>query len=394
MADDHRAAAYGHRFAEHSRGAHRARWLATVDEAYALLQRLVDAATRSVCIEMYLLREEGPAAALGASLRAALERGVEVRVMLDAFGSEGAYLPFLAPLREAGARVTVFNPYRLLRRSLRNHRKLVVVDGEHALVGGFNIGPEYAGDGVNQGWCDTGVYVGGPFVRELQRSFDTMFDLAPFTPGAIRRFRAGLHEGRRERQPGAPVRLLQSGPLLTGGALRQSLYRDLAGAREVCIASAYFLPSLPLRRLLYRVARQGRVRALLAGHSDVPLARLAAQRFYGRLLKRGVLIFEYQPQILHAKLVITDDVVSVGSCNLDRRSLHINCELLLRFEWPELAADARQWFEDSLAHAEPVDRRAWRAARGFWQRAFSRLAYLLLARIDPLVARRGLKGLS
>ncbi len=145
---------------------------------------------------------------------------------------------------------------------------------------------------------------------------------------------------------------------------------------DVAIASAYFLPSRGLRRLLYAVARHGKVRLLLAGRSDVPIARLAAERLYGRLLSRRVRIFEYQPQILHAKLVIVDDVAYVGSANLDRRSLHINYELLLRFEWPELVTDARRWFaQDPGRGAAAGPRSLEGAARTVAARAVLPLLY-------------------
>ncbi len=377
-------------YAEHRRGAYTARWLATIDEAYVEMERRIDAATRSVRLETYLLREAGPATRLREALLRARAHGVEVRMLVDAFGAEGVRREFFAPLRAAGVAIKVFNPQRWLRRSFRNHRKLLACDGEHAVLGGFNIAPEYAGDGVTHGWCDTAVYVGGPVVSQLEASFDAMCRLAPFTPHAMHRFRRALRRGVAAALPSdAPVQLLLAGPGTRGRLLRHRLGHDLVRARDVLIASAYFLPSRGLRRLLYGAAARGAVRLLLAGHSDVPLARLAAEHFYGRLLARHVKIFEYQPQILHAKLVIADDIAYVGSANLDRRSLHINYELLLRFAWPELVADARHWYAQALTAAQSLDRAHWKARRGPWRRVLSFLSYWLLARLDPLVARRG-----
>jgi cardiolipin synthase len=381
-------------YAEHRLGAHRARWIATIDEAYAEMERLIDAAAHCVRLETYLMREEGPATWLREALLRARVRGVEVRILRDAFGTEGVGAEFMQPLRDAGATITTFNPQRWLRRAFRNHRKLLTCDGAHAVLGGFNIAPEYAGDGITHGWLDTAVYVGGPIVPQLEASFDAMVKLAPFTPHALHRFRHMVRKGFDLPEPGAPVQLLVAGPATRGRLLRYRLGADLAHAKDVAIASAYFLPSRSLRRLLYRVARHGRVRLLMAGKSDVPLARLAAERLYGRLLARAVRIFEYQPQILHAKLVIADDVVYVGSANLDRRSLHINYELLLRLHWPALARDARHWYEHALASAEALDRASLAARRGIARRLLSWLSYYLLARLDPLVARRGFRTIS
>jgi len=388
-------------FPERELEGHRARWLATVDEAYAEMERCIDAATSTVRLETYILREEGPATRFCAAMLRACERGVRVRLLIDAFGSEDVPESFLAALRAGGVRVAVFNPKRLLRLSFRNHRKLLVVDETSAIVGGFNIGPEYAGDGVNQGWCDTGLVIRGPVAIELAQSFDAMFGLAPFNARRIRRFRRQVQrrtaaDGEPRYVAGSgPVELLTSGPAIPRRLLQRALRHDLRAASSVDIASAYFLPSSPIRRLLYRIARSaGSVRILLAGNTDVPLARYAGERFYRRLFRRGIAVHEYQPQILHAKLVILDSVIYVGSCNLDRRSMRINYELLLRLEWPELAADAQQWFTQVLQHAPEVDPAQWREERGMWERLRSRFAYLVLARIDPFLARRRFRSIS
>lgn len=381
-------------FREHVLGDHRARWFATVDEAYREMERCIEAASCSIRFETYLLRQEGPAAWLLSALLRARLRGVDVWVLIDAFGSEGINESLLAPLRDAGAQVAVFNPHRLLRRVFRNHRKLLACDGKVAVVGGFNVGPEYAGNGVTHGWCDTGVWIGGPVVATLERSFDAMFELAPFGPRAFHRFRQLAHGIQPQTGSDTPVTVLLAGPAMPG-TLWRTLRRDLQTGRRISIASAYFLPAIRLRRLLYRAARRaGRVRVLLAGTSDVPLARLATEHLYARLLRRHVRLLEYQPQVLHAKLIIIDDIVHVGSCNLDRRSRYINYELQLRFDWPELAADARTWFQHSLKHAKPVSRHNWHRQRTLLRSLLSRIAYLLLARLDPLVARRGIRSLS
>ena len=157
---------------------------------------------------------------------------------------------------------------------------------------------------------------------------------------------------------------------------------------------AYFLPSWRLRHDLMRVVRQGgRVQLILAGQSDVQLSKLAAQSLYRRLLRAGVEIYEYQPQILHAKLFIVDDAVYTGSSNLDTRSLQINYELMIRFETGELAEQARAIFADTLRHCRRITREEWRQSRTFWQKMKQRWAYFLLNRIDPYVARRQWRSL-
>jgi cardiolipin synthase len=395
-------AAVAPRFPERVLGEHRARWLATVDEAYAQMQCLIEGAQFRIRFETYLMREEGPAEWLRTALVAARERNVEVWLLIDAFGSEQVGAAFLQPLRDAGVHLGIFNPKRLLRLSFRNHRKLLAVDGATAIVGGFNIAPEYAGDGVNQGWCDTGVCITGPIVVELEHSFEELWHLAPFTPAAIRDWRDVAARSprrsarkKRAKDPAPPISLLLSGPSPRRNSLRRQLRFDLRRARDVAIASAYFLPSSLVRRMMYRVAgRGGRVRVLLAGLSDVPLAQRAAEYLYSRLLGRRISLFEYKPQVLHAKLLVMDGTVFVGSCNLDHRSLQINFELLLRLEWPELAADALQWYEAALTHSVPLQLALWDKGRSPARRLWSYVAYLLLSRVDPLLARRRFRAIS
>ena len=153
--------------------------------------------------------------------------------------------------------------------------------------------------------------------------------------------------------------------------------------------SAYFLPSLRLLRELKRAAKRGaRVQLILAGKSDVLLMRLATRGLYASLLRAGVEVYEYKPQVLHAKLVIVDEVIYAGSANLDARSLNINYEVLARISDRRLAVEARRIFTSDLKHCERLERRAFRGARGWWGSVLERFAFFVLARIDPYLARR------
>jgi cardiolipin synthase A/B len=372
-----------------TRGAHRAEWLLNGDQAYAAMIGAIENAHHSVRLESYLVRRGGPAIRILNALHRARERGVSVRVMIDAYGSEELPHNYFSALEATGAEVRVFNPRRLLRLSFRNHRKLLVCDERLAIIGGFNIGPEYEGDGHTRGWYDLGLELRGPVVRTLATSFDSLFELAPFTATAARAFR----ERQAYAEPtGGRVRMLASGPgCHPRGELRRALYRDLRRAKDISIMAAYFLPSGRIRRAFAQcVERGGRVRLLLAGRTDVPIAKRAGEHLYPRLLKRGVRIYEYQPQVLHAKLLIMDDILYIGSCNLDRRSLHINYELLVRLKWPELADDARRLFDAATKHSRPIEHGKCPVSAGRWQRLRARFAYWLVARVDPLIANRRL----
>jgi cardiolipin synthase len=148
--------------------------------------------------------------------------------------------------------------------------------------------------------------------------------------------------------------------------------------------SAYFLPPRQLRRELVRIVRRGgRVRLILAGKSDVKLSQMAAHRLYQTFLRAGVEIYEYQPQILHTKFFQFDDICYVGSANMDKRSLMINYELLVRAQTPDLAAEGREFFERTLQHCVRIDRRTWRKSRNIWNKAREQWAFWMLSRVDP-----------
>lgn len=351
----------------------------------------VDAASKSVCLEIYTFEECPLGRDFLEALTRACGRGVRVRVLVDAIGS--FFLPdhFWQPLRKAGGEVRWFNPVALKRVTIRNHRKLLVCDERAAFVGGFNISPEYEGDGVKDGWCDVGLKIEGSMAARLALSFDDMFARADFRHRHFTRWRKF---SAKKAVVWPQEQILFSGPGREQNPIKHALRWDLARAKSVRIVVAYFLPSWRLRRDLVRVVRRGgRVQLILAGKSDVQLSKLAAQSLYRRLLRNGVEIYEYQPQILHAKLFLVGGVIYAGSSNLDTRSLQINYELMIRFENDEMAGQAREIFAKTLERCRRVTEEEWRQSRTLWQKLKQHWAYFLLDRIDPYVARRQWRGL-
>lgn len=351
----------------------------------------IDAAKKSVALEIYIFAAGDLAERFRTTLIAARGRGVRVRVLVDAVGSLELSDSFWDPLRMAGAEVRVFNPLSFGRLGIRNHRKLLACDGQVAYIGGFNIAKEYEGDGVTRGWCDLGLRVTGVLARQLEASFEGLFALADFRHRPFVRLRKS---GAKQTLFDQGGQLLLSGPGRGLSPLLGALRNDLRKTPDVRIVVAYFLPPWRLRRELERVARRGkRVQLILAGKSDVLLSQLAARSLYQRLLKAGVEIYEYQPQVLHAKLFIVGGAVYAGSANLDFRSLKLNYELMARFESPEVAAEAGRIFEGMLAHARRIDKAAWKKSRSFWTRWKEHWANILLARVDPYLSLRQWRAL-
>lgn len=361
--------------------AHSFTWHGTGQSLLAAKLCAIAQARLSVCLETFTFHDSDIGGRFRDALTAAARRGVRVRVLVDAFGSFGLRRDYFDELAAVGGAMRWFNELRLASFSFRDHRKLLVVDDELAFVGGCNITPEYDGDGITAGWRDGGVSVRGPVASVLAAEFDRQWERATglrwtFPPGGMRRRAAG------------EVEALFIKPGFGRNPLRDALRRDLATAQDVAIIAAYFLPSHRLRhQLAQAVARGARVRVLLAGKSDVRLMQLATRSLHRRLVNKGVEIWEYQPQVLHSKLIIVDDIVYVGSSNLDPRSLRINFEIMLRIDNAALAATARQQFEADLSQrAIPITRDSLRHNRSWWERLKQRLAYWLFARLDSEVA--------
>ena len=365
------------------------RWLRSGEEALAAMLAAIADAGVSIRLETYIFQGRGIGDTFRTALVDAARRGVRVQLMVDAIGS--IYLPadYWKPLTEVGGAFKLFNPLSLRRLSYRNHRKLLVCDDRLAFIGGFNLADAYNGDGVAQGWRDLGLGITGSLVPELARTFDEIF--APL-PARRRRLQMLNMAKTRLDAAGDRWRLLLSGPGRGGRRLRTVLRQDILRSRNVKIICAYFLPTWRLRKALAHVCNHGgNVELLLAGKTDVLISQLASRRLYRTLLRSGVKIYEYQPQILHAKLFILDDIVCVGSANLDTRSLIINHELLVRIEDAKLADEAREIFAHDLAYSRRIEREAWRSSRTLPVRALEWLAYFVLVHVDPYLARLQLR---
>jgi cardiolipin synthase A/B len=367
------------------------RWLETVDEAFEIMLPAVEAARESIRLEVYIYRLSPIGETVRDALIRACQRGVRVTVMVDALGSISLPDKFWDPFIEAGGKFKWFNPIKLKRLGFRNHRKSLIIDDQLAFVGGFNVAPEYQGDGISKGWHDLGLQVPESMAKELAASFDAMYALADYRHRRLARYRRSAVANLAETRDGqvltnAPGR----GPYLMKG----TLLRDITKARTIDIISAYFLPPRQLRRALMRAARVGRpVRLILAGKTDVKLSQFASRHLYRSLLRSGVQIYEYQPQILHTKLYLFDDVFHVGSANMDKRSLLVNYELLVRVENPALAEIGRAFFNKTLENCVPIDRETWRTSRTFWAKMKERWAYFVLSKVDPYLTQLQLKVL-
>jgi cardiolipin synthase len=306
--------------------------VALLENGNAFFPRLFDAissARRELLLETFILFEDRVGLQLGALLVAAARRGVEVDLTVDGWGTPGLSEAFVRSLVEAGVRLHVFDPgprpFGWRPWALhRLHRKIVVVDGAAAFVGGINFSADHLtehGPGAKQ---DYAVEVHGPLVAGLRlfllRQLPTRPRPSLATPAPAGEMRVRLAVRDNHDHPDDIERHYRA-------AIR-------AARERVLIANAYFFPGYRLVRELRLAARRGvDVRLILQGRPDMPIARAAASTLYLHLLSAGVRIFEYRLRPLHGKVALADQRWStVGSSNLDPLSLALNLEANLEVD--------------------------------------------------------------
>ncbi len=368
------------------------RLLENGEEFFPAVFAAIEAARHEVFIETFILFGDKVGLALHACLLSAVRRGVQVDVTVDGFGSHDLPADFVGSLTEAGVRIHVFDPQPRLFGRLRTnwfrrmHRKIAVIDGHTAFVGGINYGADQLGDFGAEAKQDFAVELQGPVVDDIHR-----FAIEAVAPAVrARRWWRG-HRGSsevpapRQRRAGDAQALFV---VRDNASHRDDIERQYrialrSARREVILANAYFFPGYRLLAEMRRAARRGvRVCLVLQGHPDMPIVRVLATMLYDHLLRAGVHIYEYCERPLHGKVALADDEwATVGSSNLDPLSLSLNLEANVVLRDRAFNASLRACLErlmrDHCTAIEPSQavRRHW------WQLAASYLAFHVLRRI-------------
>lgn len=319
----------------------------------------IDAAQHSIYLETYIFAADATGSMVSAALKRAAARGVAVRVMLDGFGS--AELPeyWVDDLRGAGIEVQWFrrkiSPLTLRRSRLRRlHRKLAVVDGEIAFVGGINIVDDIPPHGgIAAPRLDYSVRVQGPVAGEIHAATRHLWGMVSWANFHRHGHRIHWRLSETHRLPsGAPeVELVLRDNVRHRRDIERAYLKAIAAARhEIIIANAYFLPGRAFRRALKQAARRGvRVLLLLQGKVEYRLQHYATHALYERLLAAGIEIYEYQPSYLHAKVAVVDGQwATVGSSNIDPFSLFLAREANLVVRDAGFAGEVRASLMEAL----------------------------------------------
>lgn len=298
--------------------------------AYRRFMEMIDGAKESICVTTFILGRDPVGRAIIDALTEKAKQGVKVRLLLDALGSVKTRGRFVKSLREAGGQVGIFMPMLPLRRkwsaNLRNHRKLFIVDGRFAIVGGMNLGSPYMGEGFDpRRWFDFAVTVEGPAVTDITSIFASDWEFATGEALTVQAPNQTLVNSEA-------MQVVASGPDVESDPFYQALLIALNEAKErVWIVTPYFIPDDLIARQLALLARIGRdIRIILPARSNHLLADLAGASYIRQLKQSGVKFYAFQPGMLHAKIVIVDDSLAVvGSANIDLRSLYLNYEIAL-----------------------------------------------------------------
>lgn len=307
-------------------------------QTFERIEREMLAAQQSIWAEYYIIENDGTGRRFLELLAERARAGVSVKLLYDAVGSGGIDSELLEAIERAGGQAAAFLPVNPLQRRwavhLRNHRKIIVVDGDRAFTGGMNVGDVYSGSsGIRRqmkgrrkinAWRDTHLYVEGPAAQDLASVFAEDWCFATDEVLALREV------AMIRREPGASVAVLPSGPDQETNATSVAYFVGITMSAERCyLTSPYFVPDEPTLRALTSAAQRGvDVRLLVPSKNDVPLMVYAIRSFYPRLIEAGVRIYEYQPSVLHAKTMVVDgQFCIVGSANLDVRSFRLNFEV-------------------------------------------------------------------
>jgi cardiolipin synthase A/B len=355
------------------------------------LLALIGGAIRSVDMIMYIFEHDAAGIRVLDAMTAAAQRGLRVRAVIDSFGSGDISDSIFTPLREAGGTVTFFSRRWRSSYLVRNHQKLLLIDGEYGVTGGFNIADAYLSDRRTHCWFDLGLVIRGPVVARMVQWFEEIHDYTVHDDGKLLVLRRLIREWPVDT---GPVSWLVGGPTQRLSPWARAVRRDLEGARRLDMAMAYFSPGQGMLRRLGRVARTGKARFVMAAKSDNPATIGASRLLYGYLLRQRAAIWEYQPCRLHMKLIVIDDVVHVGTANFDMRSLFVNLEAMLRIEDPGFAQQMRDFLDGLKDDCEVVTAQSHKARANWLTRLRWTLSWFVVGVADYTVSRRLNFGLA
>ena len=352
-------------------------------EIFPALFEAMEGARHAIHFSTFIYESGSVPTRFAEALSAAARRGIEVRVILDSRGSKKIPPELLTQMGDAGCQVRWFRSVKWTtwaKYNHRNHRKLLIVDGKLAFTGGVGIADEWDGDGDSTAhWRDTHVSIIGPAVAAVQGAFvDNWNEATGELPIGENVFPLQVPAGD------VGICAIQSNPTSATSDARRSMAALIAGSsRRLWITNAYFVPTPPfLKALCDAKARGVDVKILMPGpYIDEPAVRRASRRTWPALLRGNVELYEFQPTMIHGKIVLVDGAVtSIGSINFDPRSFALNAEFGVVALDPGIAAQLEKAFIADLARSRQV---TWEDIRRLspWQNLLDTVCHWIRAQL-------------
>lgn len=303
------------------------------DEYFSLLLKLIHTAKSSIHLQVYIFENDDTGKTIARALTAAAQRGVQVFVLADGYASQSLPREWIKEMEEAGVRFRFFAPILRSRNfyfGRRMHHKVFVTDAQHCLVGGINIGDRYNDTKEGKAWLDFALYAEGEVATALCK-----FCLKKWTRFGKNRIRTNCipaETAGHHKKEHSDVRIRRNDWVKNKDEISASYKQLLKTAeKEVIICCSYFLPGMMIRNVFAATVKRGvKIKVITAGKTDVPVSKYAERWLYDWMLRNNIELYEYQPNVLHAKVGICDDTwLTIGSYNVNQISAYASVELNL-----------------------------------------------------------------
>lgn len=354
------------------------------EELFPDILQSLKKARHHIHLEYYIYENDNTGNELKELLIKKAKEGVEVRFIYDDFGSRGIRKNIVRELAANGVKVFPFNKVKLValanRLNYRNHRKILIVDGETSFIGGINISDRYNNEYIEKNggyWRDTHLKIEGQSTSALQEIFlaDWNFCSNETVPPV------------KEYFPLIPitapypkfVQIIASGPDSELPSILYSVIHAISKAeKEILLTTPYYIPESSLQEMLIIAALSGvDVRLLVPGKSDTGIVDFAAQSYFTNLLKAGVRVYTYQKGMIHSKTFVIDRrIASVGSANMDLRSFDLNFEVSSIIYDEDTAEELAEVFEQDLQFAQEINAEEWKK-RPRWKKMTEKIIRLV-----------------
>ncbi|MFE0504929.1 cardiolipin synthase [Peribacillus butanolivorans] len=329
------------------------------NETFSEIIKQLKKAEKFIHIEYYIFRSDRLGTEIIDILIEKAKKGVEVLFIFDAAGSLSLSNNEVKRMKKAGVKAYPFSPLKHgffnQKFNFRNHRKIIIIDGEIGFVGGLNIGEEYLGRNKNIGfWRDTHMVLEGEAVYMLHTVF--LLDWEYVSGEDVLEERPKINT-RVEKEDGA-VQVVASGPDTQQGIMSDFYYSLITCAtKSIWIASPYFVPNQAIKAAIKNAALKGiQVRLMVPAVNDGFLTQYGSRSYFGELLQFGVEVYSYKKGFLHQKLIIVDgDIASIGTANMDMRSFHLNFEVNVFLMGSSSINDLVTHYQEDMKDSEKLD---------------------------------------